>query len=100
MTLALVSTGFSVDGGQVLGVLGLNLFFLVVTVLHHRFGWQIFLADVTGIAVYVGLSSALLLVLPLGVRSGAARGGRALGGGDADAPPPGRRVPGHRRRGR
>jgi hypothetical protein len=65
MTLALVSTEFGVDGGQVLGVLGLNLFFLVVTVLHHRLGWQIFFADATGIAVYVGLSSALLLVMPV-----------------------------------
>jgi hypothetical protein len=65
MTLALLTTEFRVDGAQVLGVVGLNLFFLTVTVLHRRLGWHILVADLLGIAVYVGLSALLLLAAPV-----------------------------------
>ncbi|MEV4760952.1 hypothetical protein AB0J86_38490 [Micromonospora sp. NPDC049559] len=64
-TLALVGTDFTVDGAQLLGVVGLTLFFLVVTVLHHRFRWHILLADLAGVAGYVALSAGLLLVSPV-----------------------------------
>ena len=36
MTLALVTTDYRVDGAQLLGVLGLNLFFVTVAVTHQR----------------------------------------------------------------
>ncbi|MEU8287536.1 hypothetical protein AB0C01_24735 [Micromonospora sp. NPDC048905] len=62
MTLALVSTDHRVDGAQLLGVLGLNLFFVTVAVTHHRLRWPILLADAAGIAVYVALSAGLLAV--------------------------------------
>ncbi|MEU1590344.1 hypothetical protein [Micromonospora sp. NPDC005710] len=62
MTLALVTTGHRVEGPQVLGVLGLNLFFVVVAVTHRRWRWPILLADVAGIAGYVALSAGLLAV--------------------------------------
>ncbi|WP_328653009.1 hypothetical protein OG598_03655 [Micromonospora sp. NBC_00330] len=62
MTLALVTTEYRVDGAQVLGVLGLNLFFVTVAVTHQRWRWPILLADVAGIAVYVALSAGLLAV--------------------------------------
>ncbi|MEV4118400.1 hypothetical protein [Micromonospora sp. NPDC049645] len=62
MTLALVSTGHRVEGAQLLGVLGLNLFFVVVTVTHHRLRWPILLADAAGIAAYVAFSAGLLVV--------------------------------------
>ncbi|MGC4850488.1 hypothetical protein ACLQ3F_24925 [Micromonospora sp. DT15] len=62
MTLALVTTGYRVDGAQVLGVLGLNLFFVTVAVTHQRWRWPILLADVAGIAAYVALSAGLLAV--------------------------------------
>ncbi|MEU8332098.1 hypothetical protein [Micromonospora sp. NPDC048839] len=62
MTLALVSTDHRVDGAQLLGVLGLNLFFVTVAVTHHRLRWPILLADGAGIAVYVALSAGLLAV--------------------------------------
>ncbi|MFG3558241.1 hypothetical protein ACGGAQ_28070 [Micromonospora sp. NPDC047557] len=62
MTLALVSTPYGVGGAQVLGVLGLNLFFVTVAVTHQRLRWPILLADAAGIAVYVGLSAGLLAV--------------------------------------
>ncbi|MEK8110182.1 hypothetical protein NKG94_49460 [Micromonospora sp. M12] len=48
MTLALVSTDHRVDGAQLLGVLGLNLFFVTVAVTHHRLRWPILLADGAG----------------------------------------------------
>ncbi|WP_433550676.1 hypothetical protein ACQP08_22555 [Micromonospora zamorensis] len=64
MTLVLVSTDNDrVDGAQLLGVLGLNLFFVTVAVTHHRLRWPILLADVAGIAVYVALSAGLLAVV-------------------------------------
>ena len=62
MTLALVSTDYPVNGAQVLGVLGLNLFFVTVAVTHQRLRWPILLADGAGIAVYVALSAGLLAV--------------------------------------
>ncbi|RAO04083.1 hypothetical protein [Micromonospora noduli] len=62
MTLALVTTEYRVDGAQMLGVLGLNLFFVTVAVTHQRWRWPILLADVAGIAVYVALSAGLLAV--------------------------------------
>ncbi|MCG5472070.1 hypothetical protein LADH09A_006105 [Micromonospora sp. LAH09] len=64
MTLVLVSTDNDrVDGAQLLGVLGLNLFFVTVAVTHHRLRWPILLADAAGIAVYVALSAGLLAVV-------------------------------------
>ncbi|MEH1101197.1 hypothetical protein [Micromonospora sp. CPCC 205561] len=62
MTLALATTGHRVDGAQLLGVLGLNLFFVTVALTHHRWGWPILLADLAGVAAYVGLSAGLLAV--------------------------------------
>ncbi|MDG4782555.1 hypothetical protein O7614_23120 [Micromonospora sp. WMMD961] len=62
MTLALVSSGHRVEGAQVLGVLGLNLFFVTVAVTYQRLRWPILLADGAGIAVYVALSAGLLAV--------------------------------------
>ncbi|MBQ0990060.1 hypothetical protein PSH03_003667 [Micromonospora sp. PSH03] len=62
MTLALLTTDYRVEGAQVLGVLGLNLFFVTVAVTHQRWRWPILLADVAGIAVYVALSAGLLAV--------------------------------------
>ncbi|MEU7919186.1 hypothetical protein [Micromonospora zamorensis] len=64
MTLVLVSTDNNrVEGAQLLGVLGLNLFFVTVAVTHHRLRWPILLADAAGIAVYVALSAGLLAVV-------------------------------------
>jgi len=62
MTLALVTTGYGVDGAQVLGVLGLNLFFVTVALTHQRLRWHILLADGAGIGVYVVLSAGLVAV--------------------------------------
>ncbi|MGN9812468.1 hypothetical protein ACTMSW_24325 [Micromonospora sp. BQ11] len=75
MTLALVATGHRVDAAQLLGVLGLNLFFGTVVLTHHRWRWPILVADLAGVAVYVGLS-ALLLATP--VPFGAALAGSVL----------------------
>ncbi|MFD0786039.1 hypothetical protein ACFQZ8_19225, partial [Micromonospora azadirachtae] len=72
MTLALVSTGSQVDGAQLFGVLGLNLFFVTVAVTHQRLRWPILIADGAGIAVYVALSAGLLAVpIPFEVALGA-----------------------------
>ncbi|MEU9742114.1 hypothetical protein AB0E12_23305 [Micromonospora chersina] len=62
MTLALVTTGHPVEGAQLLGVVGLNLFFLTVAVTHRRLRWPILLADLAGVAVYVALSAGVLAV--------------------------------------
>ncbi|MEU7587643.1 hypothetical protein AB0A95_15235 [Micromonospora sp. NPDC049230] len=62
MTLALVGTGHRVQGAQLLGVLGLNLFFVVVAVTHHRWRWPILIADAAGIIGYVAFSAGLLAV--------------------------------------
>ncbi|MGK5441531.1 hypothetical protein ACSNN7_06840 [Micromonospora sp. URMC 105] len=67
MTLALVTTDHRVDGAQLLGVLGLNLFFATVALTHHRLRWPILLADLAGIAAYVALSAGLLAIpVPFG----------------------------------
>ena len=62
MTLALLTTGYRVDGSHLIGVVGLNLFFVLVTVAHHRLRWPILLADLAGVAGYVALGAALLAV--------------------------------------
>lgn len=62
MTLALLTTGHRVDGPQLLGVVGLNLFFVTVAVTHRRLRWPILLADLAGVAVYVALSAGVLAV--------------------------------------
>ncbi|RNL98192.1 hypothetical protein EFE23_15620 [Micromonospora solifontis] len=62
MTLALVTTGHRVDGAQLLGVVGLNLFFVAVAVTHRRWRWPILLADLAGVAAYVALSAGVLAV--------------------------------------
>ncbi|MFI7284751.1 hypothetical protein ACIBOV_31300 [Micromonospora chersina] len=62
MTLALVTTGHPVEGAQLLGVVGLNLFFLTVTLTHRLLRWPILLADLAGVAVYVALSAGVLAV--------------------------------------
>ncbi len=62
MTLALVTTGHRVDGAQLLGVAGLNLFFGTVALTHHRWRWPIAAADLAGVAVYVAYSALLLAV--------------------------------------
>ncbi|MFI6763613.1 hypothetical protein ACIBF5_31265 [Micromonospora sp. NPDC050417] len=65
MTIALVGADLPVDGTQLLGVVGLNLFFVTVTVAYHRFGLPILLADLLGLGVYLALSALLLRVGPL-----------------------------------
>lgn len=62
MTLALVATGHRVEGAQLLGVVGLNLFFGLVAVTYRRLRWPILLADLAGIAGYLALSAAVLAV--------------------------------------
>ncbi|MEV4483332.1 hypothetical protein [Micromonospora coxensis] len=62
MTLALVTTGHRVEGAQVLGVLGLNLFFVTVALTHRRLRWPVLVADLAGIGVYVAMSVALVAV--------------------------------------
>lgn len=56
MTLVILTTHPTVTGAQLIGVVGLYLFFVTVTLLHVRFGWHILLADAGGIAAYVALS--------------------------------------------
>jgi hypothetical protein len=68
VTLALVTTGSRVDGGQVLGVVGLVLFFLTVGWLHRRWRWPILLADAAGIGVYVALAAAVQAAGPVPFR--------------------------------
>ncbi|MFK3985683.1 hypothetical protein ACI2K4_35640 [Micromonospora sp. NPDC050397] len=65
MTVALVGSNHPVDGTQLLGVVGLNLFFLTVTVGYLRLGLPILLADALGLGVYLVLSAALLRIGPL-----------------------------------
>lgn len=59
MTVALLATGHRVDGTQLVGVVGLNLFFGIVAWAHHRFRWPILLADVAGVGGYLALAAAL-----------------------------------------
>ncbi|MFV2101276.1 hypothetical protein [Micromonospora sp. LOL_024] len=62
MSAALLATDHHVDGGQLVGVVGLNLFFGTVVLTHHRLGWPILLADVAGIAGYLVVAAALRTV--------------------------------------
>ncbi|MEU5565360.1 hypothetical protein [Micromonospora musae] len=62
MTLALVTTGHPVDGAQLVGVAGLNLFFIVVALTYRRLRWPILIADAAGVAAYVALSLGVLAV--------------------------------------
>ncbi|MEO5873817.1 MAG: hypothetical protein ABIS86_00830 [Streptosporangiaceae bacterium] len=55
ITVVLLATPVAVDGGQLLGLVALNAFFSVVTVVHHRLGRHIVVADLAGIAVYLAL---------------------------------------------
>ncbi|WBB53978.1 hypothetical protein [Verrucosispora sp. WMMD573] len=67
MTAALLATGHPVDGSQLVGVVGLNLFFGVVALAHHRFRLPILLADLAGVAGYLALAVVLRpFALPFG----------------------------------
>lgn len=55
MAVVLATTTVPVDGGQLVGVVGLVTFFAVVTLAHHRLSWPIALADAAGITWYVAL---------------------------------------------
>ncbi|GIJ36589.1 hypothetical protein [Micromonospora sediminimaris] len=59
MTAALLATDHPVDGAQLVGVVGLNLFFGVVALAHHRFRWPILLADLAGVGGYLAIAAAL-----------------------------------------
>ena len=60
ITLVLVTTHIPVGTQQLLGVVLLNVFVATVAWLHHRLRWHILLADLAGIAAYIGSSWALL----------------------------------------
>ncbi|MBQ1026220.1 hypothetical protein [Micromonospora sp. C95] len=67
MTAALLATGHSVDGTQLVGVVGLNLFFGVVALAYHRFRMPILLADLAGVAGYLAVAAVLRpFALPFG----------------------------------
>lgn len=53
ITVVLATTDVRVDGGQLLGVAALVLFFAVVSVLHLRLGWHIAAADAAGVLTYI-----------------------------------------------
>jgi hypothetical protein len=59
MTLVLLLSPVTVDGAQVLGIVLLTLFFGVVALLHHRYRWNILLADAAGVAFYVTAGAGL-----------------------------------------
>lgn len=65
ITLVLVTTSARVDGSQILGVVALNIFIAVVALTHVRLGWHIMLADLTGVAAYVGLGLVIAAFAPL-----------------------------------
>jgi hypothetical protein len=65
ITLVIVTTGPRADGGQLLGVLLLNVFVTVVTLLHSRAGWHIILADAGGVATYLGLAWLIAELPPI-----------------------------------
>jgi hypothetical protein len=65
MTVVLATTGLTVDGTAVLGVVALVGFFVVVAGLHTRLGWPILAADVTGVAAYVAVGAVLPDGLPV-----------------------------------
>ncbi|MGW0505313.1 hypothetical protein [Micromonospora sp. NPDC003241] len=65
MTAALLATDHRVDGAQVVGVVGLTVFFGVVAAAHHRLRWPILLADAAGVVAYLALAAAVRpFVLP------------------------------------
>ncbi|GAB3863168.1 hypothetical protein GCM10029963_71150 [Micromonospora andamanensis] len=67
MTAALLATGLPVDGTQLVGVVGLNLFFGIVALAYHRFRVPILLADLAGVAGYLAVAAALRpFALPFG----------------------------------
>jgi hypothetical protein len=69
ITLVLAATDIHADGTQLIGVALLVAFVGLVSVLHKRFDWPILLADIGGLAGYVGISAAfgLLPTLPTGL---------------------------------
>jgi hypothetical protein len=69
ITLVLAATDIRADGTQFFGVALLVAFVGLVSVLHERLGWPIPLADLGGLAGYVGVSMifGLLPTLPLGL---------------------------------
>lgn len=65
ITMMSIATPFHVDGGELLGVVALNAFFVVVAVLHVRVGLHIVVADLAGVLVYLGLSRLIAVFEPL-----------------------------------
>jgi len=65
ITLVLLSAPVHVDGVQLVGIVALNVFFVVVSLFHHRFGWHILVADAVGIAAYVALAVLAGVFSPL-----------------------------------
>ncbi|BCJ61444.1 hypothetical protein Jiend_48660 [Micromonospora endophytica] len=67
MSAAQLATGHHIDGAQLVGVVGLTMFFSIVAVTHHRLRWPILLADAAGVGGYLALAAALRpLALPFG----------------------------------
>ncbi len=65
ITLVLVVTATRVDGSQLLGVLLLNVFVAVVTLITTRVGWHILIADAAGVAAYVALAWPIAQLAPI-----------------------------------
>lgn len=65
ITLVIATTATRIDGSQLLGVLLLNVFVAVVTLLHSRAGWHILLADAGGVAAYLGLAWLIATLAPI-----------------------------------
>lgn len=65
MSLALVGSGVTVDGIQLVGVVLLVLFFAIVAALHLRLRWPILLADATAAIACAAAGWALPRGLPL-----------------------------------
>ncbi|WP_101254695.1 hypothetical protein [Streptomyces barkulensis] len=65
ITVVLLVNPVRVDGGQLLGVVALNVFFAVIALLHTRWGWHIALADLAGVLVYIALGRAIALFGPV-----------------------------------
>lgn len=65
ITLVLVTSDITVDGSQLLGVVGLNVFFGVVTLLHSRLGLHIAPAVAAGVAGYIALSLLIGAFAPI-----------------------------------
>jgi len=60
ITLVLLATPIRVSAQQLVGVVLLNVFVAIVTLLYHRLRWNIVLADLAGVAAYIGGSLALV----------------------------------------